>query len=711
MSDSNQPLRSGTRRKRNLSLRKKLCFSLFVTIGFFAILEASLAALGVSRETDSVDPFVGFVDQIPLMQVRVNASNEAIVSTAANKLVWFNWQSFPKQKPAHTKRIFCLGGSTTYGRPYRDLTSYSGWLREFFAVDPPADGSHDVAGGAPRWEVINAGGVSYASYRVAAVMEELAQYDPDLFIVYTAHNEFLERRTYADMFDTPPLRLRIDMALRSSRTWSVVQQFVNRVRQPPSANPKEMLAAEVDEMLNSSIGPTQYHRDDTWRANVLHHYETNLRRMVTIARSAGAEIMFITPASNEKDCSPFKSEHRQGIAEEEINRFDSSIELANNRIASGDLEGALENFQSAVAIDDRHSSLHYQMGRLLLRMGRQAEARQSLSQAIDEDVCPLRAVTEMSETVRRVARQENVPLVDFEAKLRAKCLAEQKHDSFGGEYFLDHVHPTIDVHRQLALWIIEAMKQLAVTHPRNLTDAEIDRVEQRIRGKIDGHELGVAFRNLAKVLHWAGKFEEAAPRARDALQLIEDDPESRFVLADCLTIMGRTSEAFDEYEKLFETGDYQQAYLPYGELLAQYGRLSDAKYYLTLAAVFEDKSHHRARALCYLGYAHVQSQEFKFSMQSLGEADMLCPDDPYTLLLLAEASVGIGKTDAAIGLYQRVAALDRTDGEAHNRLGLLYLKTNRFDEAISHFESAIAADPNNSEAGKNIAIAQAMKGR
>ena len=56
-----------------------------------------------------------------------------------------------------------------------------------------------------KWEVINAGAISYASYRIKGLMAELARYEPDLFIVYTGENEFLERRTYASVFETPGL--------------------------------------------------------------------------------------------------------------------------------------------------------------------------------------------------------------------------------------------------------------------------------------------------------------------------------------------------------------------------------------------------------------------------------------------------------------------------------------------------------------------------
>jgi hypothetical protein len=46
-----------------------------------------------------------------------------------------------------------MGGSTVYGRPYDDTTSFPGWLRELL---PVADLTSN-------WEVINTGGESYAN--------------------------------------------------------------------------------------------------------------------------------------------------------------------------------------------------------------------------------------------------------------------------------------------------------------------------------------------------------------------------------------------------------------------------------------------------------------------------------------------------------------------------------------------------------------------
>ena len=43
---------------------------------------------------------------------------------------------FRTRQPSGTVRIFCMGGSTTYGHPYDDKTSFCGWLR---AMLPGAD--------------------------------------------------------------------------------------------------------------------------------------------------------------------------------------------------------------------------------------------------------------------------------------------------------------------------------------------------------------------------------------------------------------------------------------------------------------------------------------------------------------------------------------------------------------------------------------------
>ena len=173
---------------------KKSLFALLTTLAFFLLLEGVLWLAGVEIITAGRDPYVGFADNLPLFVPETDADGPIWMTTAANKREWFNVQRFPREKAPGTRRVFCLGGSTTYGRPYDDTTSFSAWLRELL---PSATAE-------TRWEVINAGGISYASYRVAALMEELTPYQPDLFVVYTGHNEFLEERAPTAISNASP---------------------------------------------------------------------------------------------------------------------------------------------------------------------------------------------------------------------------------------------------------------------------------------------------------------------------------------------------------------------------------------------------------------------------------------------------------------------------------------------------------------------------
>lgn len=621
---------------RPLSWRKKLVFSVVTTLGILTALELGLIFVGVRPVTDTRDPLLGFSHQLPLMELVRSPDGEDYYQTAAVKLVWFNAQQFPKQKAENCRRVFCLGGSTTYGHPYDDNTSFCGWLRESLPL-VDATGS---------WEVINCGGISYASYRVVRLMEELANYQPDLFVVYSVHNEFLERRTYADILDRPESLLHLQSWLNQTRTFALMDRLLHQPSNTPRPTPdkeqtiapENYLSAEVDEILNHTIGPVDYHRDEAWRQRVLKHYQWNLNRMVDIAQRAGAKIVFVTPASNERNCSPFKSEPAPGLSAESASELSRLLEQAATLAAQGEYREAEQTLISALKIDPEHAEAHYRLGQAYWNTQNLAEAEREFKLALNYDVCPLRALPAIEQAVRKIAQERAVALVDFEAQLRQQCRQRFGHGCLGDEFFLDHVHPTIDVNQWLAGWIIEELQQQSLVGGRAweaVPQADKDQVAQRVMSRVDNYAHGVSLRNLAKVLHWSGKFAEAAPRASDALELIPNDPESRFVLADCLKNTGDVAGSLVQYDLLFSAGqDWGRAYLPYGELLLNQQDYTKAKTYLLLAVLREPQ---RAYVHYLLGKTHLALREYDFAYQSLAEANRLYPNDTETLKLLEQA--------------------------------------------------------------------------
>jgi tetratricopeptide (TPR) repeat protein len=150
----------------------------------------------------------------------------------------------------------------------------------------------------------------------------------------------------------------------------------------------------------------------------------------------------------------------------------------------------------------------------------------------------------------------------------------------------------------------------------------------------------VALRNLAKVLHWSGKFELAAARASDALDLLPGDPESRFVLADCLKNMGDVEGALSQYEQLFADGrDYGRAYLPYGELLSKCGHYEQSKAYCMLAIMREPDN---AYAYLVLANSHLALGENEFARESLDRAAALKPSQTFMLDTLKQMQAQLG---------------------------------------------------------------------
>lgn len=671
---------------RPLSWRKKLLFALMTTLGFFVLLEAALALIGFKPVTDSSDPFVGFSEQIPLLERGPDNGDGATVRTAAGKLPWFNPQSFPIEKPANTRRVFCVGGSTTFGRPFTDLTSYCGHLRELLPVADPA----------VNWEVINAGGVSYASYRVAAVMEELARYEPDLFIVYSAHNEFLERRTYAEMFAQAKWSREAKARLSRSRVWSLVETSISglNAEQSPEA---EQLPGEVDEMLNHSIGPRDYRRDDDWHEKVLRHYEFNLVRMVEIAREAGAEIVFIAPASNLRDCKPFKSEVSTVLSDDAAAEAGFQLDVAITYLEEGRFQAALEVADAVVTADRRLAEAHFLRGRALLGLQDNERAKLALQQALEEDVCPLRATAGISDIIRRVSQQQNVPVVEFRNLLEQRCQQQLGHTCLGNEHFLDHVHPTIEVHCDLAMWIIDELQSQSLIAGQRPTEEEVAKVRQRIEVQIDTDAQGIAFRNLAKVMHWAGRFRDASRHARDALRLLPEDLESQFVLADCLQHLGRDEEAIEAYWRLFEVGDFPRAHLPFGLLLADHGQFESAQVFL-LQALVTARDEDQAVAHFALGRVYLQLGDLEPALELLEESNRLYPDDPSTLASIAEAKLRMQDQAGAAESLRHAILIEGEDSYLRVRLGLVLLKLGELDAAREQIARALELEPDNRDA-------------
>ena len=645
-----------------ISPRKKYLFAAVAVVGFFALLELGLALGGVEPLAAQRDPYVGFASSIPLF-VEDESGGSGELVTAPNKVRWFNRQRFMNRKPANTYRIFTLGGSTTYGRPYNDEVSFSGWLREML---PVADISR-------HWEVINAGGISYASYRVAVVMEELIDYDPDLFIIYTGHNEFLERRTYPERIETPRALTEAAGLLSRTRIFAAGDQLMRRIQGKPPVIEDErgILESEVDTILAISIGPGAYQRDNEGRRQALAHFRFTLQRMIDLARSAGADVVLVTPASNLKDSPPFKSEPRPGLSVEDQRHAAGIFEEALQTAASKRWEDALNVLDQVIAVDDRYAGAYYHRGRALYELGRYSEAKRAYQRALEEDVCPLRALPEIRRIITEAAAKNDVRVVDYQE------LTEQQaeHGIPGSEEFLDHVHPTISGHRLLAIELLKALNEMGIASlAASWNDKALARITKQMEGRLDEKAHGAALRNLARLSSWLGRLDEASRTLAKAMELLGNDAETMDLMGQNAAARNEPEQAIHLYRRALEISpDYPDTRLHLGMELLNQSKPVEALVHLRRALELEPIS----------AEAHAQ---------------------------LGIALAATGQRDQAVSHYRRALELRPRYAVAHNNLGAELGARNDTEQAIRHLEKAIEISPEYVDARVNLGYMHAARG-
>jgi lysophospholipase L1-like esterase len=410
--------------------------------------ETVFVILDLGRPTYGDDPFLGFSAVHPLFVLDDEGARYRI---PPSRLDFFRPESFAAKKGADEFRIFCLGGSTVQGRPYSIETSFTTWLEmNLQAADPSR-----------RWEVVNCGGVSYASYRLVPILEEVLGYQPDLIILYTGHNEFLEDRTYSHIKHLPRVVAWPCELVARTRTYTLLQQGYLRLRgrcEQAAAEGRPILGPETDAILEYRGGLEQYRRDEKWRRDVIDHFRYNLRRMVQIARDAGVPLLLVNPVCNLR-WAPFKAQHRDGLAPGELQQWEQLISRAADAFQTNNRQ-AVAHLQRAAEIDDQHAGLHYLLAECYRELEERELARRHYILAKEHDICPLRILEPISQAVLEAARPPDAGLVDVR-----KLFERLSGDGIPGKFMLDHIHPSIEGHRLIADALTEELIGQGVVDP------------------------------------------------------------------------------------------------------------------------------------------------------------------------------------------------------------------------------------------------------
>lgn len=438
----------------------------------FAATEVGLRILDLPRLPPPTDPYVDLHALKPLFE---QSEAEGEFAIGAERMNLFRPASFRMPKPAGTYRIFALGGSTTQGEPYSTPTAFPEWARvnlQAAAEITQAGSSEDVG---RTYEVINCGGLSYASYRVLAILKEVLTYDPDLVVIYTGHNEYLEKRSYQG-FERENLWARLggfasNLRMVQLGKMIVASDSLSEEESRGSETSKTELQAEVDALLDYRGGLEDYRRGDAWRAPVVEHFRWNLEQMVAACKDADVPLVLFRPVTNLLDCPPMKFELSPSLNDAEAAEFEEAWETGRLALQQGDLAQAETWLRDALKMDPEHAGANFLLGRLLyeaaVEPGDFEEAKRYLVAARDFDVCPLRATSALISVVDEVVADSGTPCVDAAAVLSgfregwAGAAAEIADPIIGDRMLVDHVHPTVEGHQRLGEALFDLLAERA----------------------------------------------------------------------------------------------------------------------------------------------------------------------------------------------------------------------------------------------------------
>lgn len=408
------------------------------------LVEVGLRCFGPDPGMLVKDPLVSFGNLSPLFVLSASGST---YETDVDRVFYFCPQSFSAVKGEDTFRIFCLGGSTVQGRPYSVETSFSTWLKLNLESICPEK----------QIEMVNCGGISYASYRLIPIMDEILTYEPDLIVLCSGQNEFLEARTFSRLKRTPDVLLGLHQTLLRLRTYRLGHQWMTSRRERQAVVP--VLSDEVQPTLDLEAGLTLYKRDIETREGVINEFAHNLEVLIQRAQKADVSLVLMNPVSNLRDCPPFKSAMSGSLPPETKGRVEALWAEARQ---SDDPWTRLDLLEQAVQLDGEHAGLLFQLASCYAETGQHAKAKAAFIEAKDQDICPLRMLEPMHEAVKDLAVRYRLTLVD----IRQMIEQQSEHGIPGDAWLVNHVHPTINGHQLIADELTSVLVQKwAVQYP------------------------------------------------------------------------------------------------------------------------------------------------------------------------------------------------------------------------------------------------------
>ncbi|GEM_PF-1120974 len=440
-------------------------------------------------------------------------------------------------KQPNEYRIFIFGGSSAYGFPVADRYSIAAWLRKSFPHLLPDK----------KVKVINAAWPGKASHHILEGVRGVLKYEPDLYIIYSGHNEApADNRLLAEKW---PYRMDLILRYRSA-FYRYLSLRLDRLRKlmvyghsgyAEKQYREEAIGLKV--YKNSPIGFREYNR-------ILESYGKNTREMIRFAKKHGIGMLLTTAPSNLQDIPPGFSLHKDGLLPGDLAEWEKFFNDGKKFEKEGNPDAALEKYRKAADIDPDYAELQYRLGQVLLKKKDYENARKAFILARDCDGYPHRAKSGLNENIRRDAQDFGILLADIEKNFESLS----PHGIIGSDLIYDNVHPSVSSQQVITDQILRVMAENDLVAAKEKWDWKaLEAARENLQSeewKVDGAVN--AYRYILRGLNlWEkSRYEDALPDLEKGLELMPGFIEDYAFIADAYLRLGNHEKALHAFETL-----------------------------------------------------------------------------------------------------------------------------------------------------------------
>lgn len=570
-----------------------------------------------------------------------------------------NYQTFLKKKAKGAIRIFVLGGSAAYAWPYREEYGFTGCLRRALNRVQPG-----------KFEVINAAGMSYGSHRVLNVLQDVILFDPDLVIVYSGNNEYIEKNVIAGLKSSNGILNSISAILGRTQLYRAIRLVLFRLA--PSIFQQKMKNDLTDLRAEGFVNRGARDRSVQYDQEVLNNFKNNISAMKNLISTTGAKGIFCTVPSNIADWHPemtipqVNNDKELASWENLQNEVSISLDLLKqdglDTVQKNTILLRLKNFLTEMLIiAPDHAGSIYLLGQVLMRLGENEIAYSNLIRAKDLDARPIRALSSFNEAIRTLTTkkisEDNFLLIDLE-----KIFGEDLRKGTQQPIFLDYCHLTEDAHKSVAIHILPAIEKLTgldlplekVTEWIKLDDWGTQNIDASVQANVY-YAKGITY------LH-NGSYKEAEESFQEVLKL-ESESSGPFI-----------SGVYANLGSIYQLqGDHNR----YKKML-----------FKALEAYPNDQV-----ILIAVGFLFLEEENnLERSEQMFQKAIHLNPYSPGALEGLARIAMQKGAVKEAISHYQEALSIAEDNPKLWKNLGKAYLAIGEKKKAIHALQTSLTLD-------------------